>query len=205
VTGMVQNSAADRTLPAGRLAGFEDDEAFDMTSILGRRTSPAEPQHPATPKTTAPTPRPAPAKTPTTARKKATPTKVADTAPVVRAPRNRMRSSSMHIRSSLVEQIVHEREKTGRSNGNIIIAALETCQNRFAELLPPVSPPTGGSLFAARATHAPRTDEGPYSPLNVRLYEADFTVLDQLVSTYGARSRSHLVDTALAYYFHHNH
>jgi hypothetical protein len=109
----------------------------------------------------------------------------------------------MHIRSSLVEQIVSERETTGRSNGTIIIAALEAAHPHLGTLLPPVGEPTGGGLFAARPTHAPRTIEGPYSPLNVRLFEADFEVLDQLVATYGARSRSHLVDAALGHYFHH--
>lgn len=178
----------DRSLPAGRYAQFEtpDDGGGDLRSLLsvhpGRRARTPDPTPlpaaTAPPEPTPPTPAPAPGA-------------------------GRMRSSSMHIRSALVERIVTERNTTGRSNGQIIIAALEAAVPHLPQLLPPIAEPTGGGLFAARPTHAPRVTEGPYSPLNVRLFDADFTVLDQLVTTYGARSRSHLVDVALGHYFHH--
>ena len=200
MTTVPTSKSPDRALPTGRYADFETpDDGADLRSLLGERPSsqrsrtprPA-PEAPAS--LTAPTPAPTPATTPPA---------TTPPAKAVTVPAGRMRSSSMHIRSALVEQIVHERETTGRSNGTIIIAALEAAHPHLGQLLPPAGKPTGGGLFAVRPTHAPRTVEGPYSPLNVRLFEADFDVLDSLVATFGARSRSHLVDAALGHYFHH--
>ncbi len=200
MTAVPSSESTDRALPTGRYTEFETpDDGADLRSLLG--------EHPGGRRSR--TPRPAPEAAPTPP---ATPPVSAGAAPGVATPppvkamtvpAGRMRSSSMHIRSVLVEQIVLERETTGRSNGTIIIAALEAAHPHFGELLPPVGEPTGGGLFAVRPTHAPRTVEGPYSPLNVRLFEADFDVLDSLVATFGARSRSHLVDAALGHYFHH--
>jgi len=194
----------DRELPMGRLTDFEDDAPADIATLLPRRI-PARPTH--TP--TVPAPR-ASAVAPTGPElvpDTRTPLVPDDTEPAPTQPgrQNRIRSSSMHIRSTLVERIIREREDTGRSNGNIIIAALEAVHAHLPDLLPQPAAPTGGSLFAARTTRTPRTETGPYSPLNVRLYEADFAVLDDLVRTSGARSRSHLVDIALAHYFDTDH
>lgn len=193
----------DRALPTGRYTEFEStDDTGDLRSLLGER--PGGSRRARTPRPTQPTTAPEVTTEEVTA--PATPVedpRTTTAAPPSAPPAGRMRSSSMHIRSALVEQIVGEREKTGRSNGAIIISALEAAHPQLGELLGPVSAPAGGGLFAARPTHAPRTIEGPYSPLNVRLFEADFEILDQLVATFGARSRSHLVDTALHHYFHH--
>lgn len=204
---MPASESTDRALPTGRYTDFETpDDGGDLRSLLGERpggrrprttrTTPETPAAAAAPTSSPAPPVPAAAPTPSP------PPAQAATKPLT-VPAGRMRSSSMHIRSALVEQVVSERETTGRSNGAIIIAALEAAHPHLGTLLPPVGEPTGGGLFAARPTHAPRTIEGPYSPLNVRLFEADFEVLDQLVATYGARSRSHLVDAALGHYFHH--
>ena len=190
-----QAVSINRELPSGRLAGFEDDVPADMSTLLPRRTPPrtrpTPVQQPDTPPEEAPAAETTTEPTPDTHR----------TPGPQPARQNRIRSSSMHIRSTLVERIIHERETTGRSNGNIIIAALEAVHPHLPQLLPPPAAPTGGSLFVARTTRTPRTETGPYSPLNVRLYEADFAVLDDLVRTSGARSRSHLVDIALAHFF----
>jgi len=197
----------DRELPMGRLTNFEDDDPADIATLLPRRT-PTRPTHtPPVPPTIAPDVAPtAPELVPDTATPPAPDTEPTPAQPTPPAGRqNRIRSSSMHIRSTLVERIIRERENTGRSNGNIIIAALEAVHEHLPELLPNTAAPTGGSLFAARTTRTPRTETGPYSPLNVRLYEADFAILDDLVHTSGARSRSHLVDIALAHYFDTDH
>jgi len=186
-----QAVSINRELPSGRLASFEDDVPADMATLLPRRTRPIPVHQADTP------PAPAPAGDTTT---EPTPDTRSTDGPQS-GRQNRIRSSSMHIRSTLVERIIHERETTGRSNGNIIVAALEAVHPHLPQLLPTPTAPTGGSLFAARTTRTPRTETGPYSPLNVRLYEADFAVLDDLVHTSGARSRSHLVDIALAHYF----
>jgi hypothetical protein len=37
--------------------------------------------------------------------------------------------------------------------------------------------------------------------LNIRLYEDDYDILDQLVTTHGASSRGHLATVALTTYF----
>ncbi len=194
----------DRELPMGRLTDFEDDAPADIATLLPRRT-PARPTH--TPTVPAPSASAVAPTGPELVPDTNTPLVPDDTEPAPTQPgrQNRIRSSSMHIRSTLVERIIRERENTGRSNGNIIIAALEAVHTHLPDLLPQTAAPTGGSLFAARTTRTPRTETGPYSPLNVRLYEADFAVLDDLVRTSGARSRSHLVDIALAHYFDTDH
>lgn len=194
----------DRELPMGRLTDFEDDDPADIATLLPRRI-PARPTH--TPTVPAPSASAVAPTGPELLPDTNTPLVPDDTEPAPTQPgrQNRIRSSSMHIRSTLVERIIGERENTGRSNGNIIIAALETVHAHLPDLLPQTAAPTGGSLFAARTTRTPRTETGPYSPLNVRLYEADFAVLDDLVRTSGARSRSHLVDIALAHYFDTDH
>lgn len=194
----------DRGLPMGRLTDFEDDDPADIATLLPRRIPARPTQTPTVPAPSASAVAPTgPELVPDTN----TPLVPDDTEPTPTQPgrQNRIRSSSMHIRSTLVERIIRERENTGRSNGNIIIAALEAVHTHLPDLLPQTAAPTGGSLFAARTTRTPRTETGPYSPLNVRLYEADFAVLDDLVRTSGARSRSHLVDIALAHYFDTDH
>lgn len=189
--------ATDRSLPAGRYTDFETpdgevdapDAVSDFRGLLRERpgTRRARPE--------AVTSTPAQQDS-VTAQPSRPPTTVGQQA-------GRMRSSSLHIGSDLVQQVVLERESTGRSNGQVAIAALEMAAPHFAQLLPPVAEPSGGGLFATRTSRAPRVVEGPHSALNVRLFEADFATIDQLVITHGAHSRSHLVDIALAYYFDH--
>lgn len=193
---MAAADATDRSLPTGRYTDFETpdgevdtpDAVNNFRGIIKERSGARRPRPetitaaPAQPRSTAPQPPPAAA-----AGQRA----------------GTMRSSSLHIRSDLVQQVVLERESTGRSNGQITIAALEMAAPQFTQLLPPVAEPSGGGLFATRTSRAHRVVDGPHSPLNVRLFEADFATLDQLVITHGAHSRSHLVDTALAYYFDH--
>lgn len=188
--------ATDRSLPAGRYKNFEtaDGELDTSDGVTSFRD--VLPQRPGTRR-----PRPETVSSPT-----AVPPlpegPAAGAAAGTRA--GNMRSSSLHLRSDLVQKVIDERTSNATSNGQVIIAALEVAAPHFTELLPPVAEPTGGGLFATRTSRAPRVVQGPHSALNVRLFEADFTVLDQLVTTHGARSRSHLVDTALAYYFDHH-
>ena len=201
MTTVPTSDPTDRALPTGRYTEFEslDDGDGDLRSLLGAHPGGRRPRaaRPASEAVTVAEPAPAPPGATTTPTP--TPTVQQPTA----TPAGRTRTTSIHVRSALMGQIVHERETTGRSNGAIIIAALEAAHPHLGELLGPVGEPAGGALFAARPTHVPRTIEGTVSPLNVRLFEADFEVLDSLVATSGARSRSHLVDTALGHYFHH--
>ena len=46
-----------------------------------------------------------------------------------------------------------------------------------------------------------RLSDGPLTPLNVRLFEQDYVVIDELVARFGAFSRGDLISTALTAYF----
>ncbi len=111
-----------------------------------------------------------------------------------------IRSSTVHIPVGLLPKITAERSRTGRSNGEIVIVAIEASQHRLTDLIG-TAEVTGGSLFERRASRAVRRSDGPLTALNVRLYEQDFAVLDSLVEAHGAFSRGHLVATALTAYF----
>lgn len=110
-----------------------------------------------------------------------------------------IRSSSVHVPVALLARIAAEKRRTGRSNGEIVIVALEACQDRLGELIGRHGP-TGGSLFASRASRGVRLADGLLTALNVRLYEQDYEVLDELVAAHGAFSRGHLITTALTAY-----
>jgi hypothetical protein len=114
-------------------------------------------------------------------------------------PEDRIRPSNVHVPVALVEPIARRCRAEGLSHGEIIIAAIEATYPQLGELIRPGAT-AGGSLFASRRSRVARSVEGPLTPLNYRLREADFTVLDQLVTELGASSRGHLIATALAAY-----
>jgi hypothetical protein len=200
-----------RELPAGRLRSFEDDdESPDLASLLTRRSprsrqrtgSPA-PDPGGTRGVEAPTVQPGEESSESPRRRSARSPAAqrGDTAShrdTVR--KNRIHSSSVHIPSALIDRIIAERERSGRSNGEIIIAALESTHSQLNQLIQRRDP-TGGSLFATRPSRGARLTDGPLTPLNVRLYEADYDVIDQLVEKFGAFSRGHLISAALTAYF----
>jgi hypothetical protein len=111
-----------------------------------------------------------------------------------------IRSSTVHIPVDLLPKVAEERNRTGRSNGEIVIVAIESSQHRLGDLIG-TTEVTGGSLFERRASRGARRSDGPLTALNVRLYEQDYAVLDDLVAAHGASSRGHLVATALTAYF----
>lgn len=214
-------------LPAGRLAGFEDDDTEDWSSF--RRSSSKS-------KTRS---RTAAAKAPEAGAAgegsgaAALVLEVAD-APAAQAPvagksseqpepstgaasvsgegtrdgevpaygdrANEIRSSSIHIPTPLLEKLVKFRNEHGMSNGQVVIAAIEKAHPKMPQLIHPVTA-GGGGLFAQRATRGVRTTEGPLTPLNVRLYTQDYEVIDRLVEEFGAYSRGHLVTVSLTEFF----
>jgi len=189
-------------LPAGRLASFEDDDTADFASILGARprsAAPAEQQPDAeAPKKTAAKKA---AKKPA-ARKKATDTQAKQEAaptPAYSDRANAIKSSSVHIPTPLLEQLVAYRDQHKMSNGQVVIAAIEHAHPKLKDLIHPAT--TGGGLFAQRATKGTRLNEGPLTPLNVRLFEADYEVIDKLVNEFGAFSRGHLITVSLREFF----
>jgi hypothetical protein len=215
-----------RELPVGRLASFEDDEGPDLGSLLSRVPArrpadgdAAEAQPPAPP---APPPTPADNAGTATVRDQAPPstghpdqpppekkvghaTKTGKrggkpaTTPRHSEGKNRIRSSSVHIPAALVDKIVAERNRSGRSNGQIVIAAIEAAHSRLADLIAPPEG-SGGTLFQQRSSRVARTVDGPLTPLNVRLFEDDYTIIDRLVAQFGAFSRGHLITAALTDY-----
>lgn len=109
---------------------------------------------------------------------------------------NEIKSSSVHIPTALFDPLKAYRTAKGMSNGQVIIAAIEATYADLRELIHPATA-GGGGLFAQRTTKGVRTTEGPLAPLNVRLFEEDYKVIDRLVEEFGAYSRGHLVTVAL--------
>lgn len=188
-------------LPAGRLATFEDDDAGDLASILGARpkTPAADPSAPADRTAQRQAPAPAKKSAPKKAPAAKAPAAKAPTAPKYSERDNAIRSSSIHIPTPLLEQVVVYRDEHGMSNGQVVIAAIEAAHPKLKDLIHPGA--TGGGLFAQRATKGIRANDGPLTPLNVRLFEADFAVIDRLVEEFGAFSRGHLVTESLREFF----
>lgn len=119
---------------------------------------------------------------------------------LVSRSRAAIRSSTVHIPVALLPQVTEERRRSGRSNGEIVIVAIESTQERLGALIG-TADVTGGSLFARRPSRGTRRSDGPLTALNVRLYKQDYDVLDDLVAAHGASSRGHLITTALTAYF----
>ncbi|MBB5787195.1 hypothetical protein [Jiangella mangrovi] len=117
--------------------------------------------------------------------------------PAVGAPV--IRPSVVHVPSSLLSLVAAERQRSGRSNGQILIDAIEAGHEHLTKLHHESSS-IGGRLFTARTAKPQLPVAQPLSPLNIRLYEQDFEVLDRLVTELGAGSRSRLATLALAYY-----
>ena len=107
---------------------------------------------------------------------------------------DRVRASNVHIPAEFMPRLAKARSGRRLSNGEWVIAALEATHDRLGELVG--AQPTGGSLFAPRATRAARSHDGPLTPFNVRLREADYQVIDELVAKFGAHSRGHLITVA---------
>lgn len=110
-----------------------------------------------------------------------------------------IRPSVVHVPAHLLALVAAERRTSGRSNGEILIAAIEQGHARLTELSDSAET-VGGRLFQARAARPRVSDAEPLSPLNVRLYEEDFDVLDRLVAELGVGSRSRLATLALGDY-----
>lgn len=206
-----------RDLPT--LSGFEEggDEP-DMGALLQRRTPQKPVKQTLTPRTAPqePTTSSAPPAGRTRTRKSvhtapgkdpAEPTPPAAAKPARRPAHseraNKIRSTSVHVPAPLLANLVAYREAQDLSNGDIVIAAIEYAHPRLGDLIKPPSR-AGGSLFEGRTARSVRTTDGPLTPLNVRLFESDFGVLDGLVADYDAFSRGHLITVALTDFFAHS-
>lgn len=198
-----------REVAPGRLAGFEDADDGEVTPVL---SLPPRPRRAAAP---APAPRrrakqaaqaSPPTASSTAAAPSAAPTST-DSSEATAGPRkgpkgpeDRVRPSNVHIPVALLEPIEAKCKANGLSHGEVIIVAIEAAYPRLKDLVHPAAT-AGGSLFASRRSRASRSADGPLTPLNYRLREADFQTLDRLVEEFGASSRGHLITAALNDYF----
>ena len=182
--------ATGRELPPGRYADFEGaDGGEDLPNPLAGRL---------TPKKRAPAP--------TTQRKTSTATKRSTPTPPPPAPApeqpdvdDEMRPSSLHVPSNLIGLIRADRNATGRTNGEILIAALEETEDGLPTYLRPQGT-VGGSRFRSRGVRA-RPDDNDLTPVAVRLFTSDYAAIDDMVRELQARSRSHLAAAALRAYY----
>lgn len=118
---------------------------------------------------------------------------------IAAGPPEAIKASTVQIPVSLLPDIKTTREAQGLTNGEIIIEAIEGTHERLRDLIHP--PTTGGTLFAARSTKSNRSVDGPLAPLNVRLRNADWEVIDRLVVDVDAFSRGHLITVCLKAYY----
>lgn len=118
-----------------------------------------------------------------------------------RAPRTTpvIKPSVVHIPAHLLPLITEERARSGRSNGQILIAAIEAGYEHLVKQHGD-SATIGGRLFTSRTAKPQLPASQPLSPLNIRMYVHDYDVLDKLVAELGAGSRSRLATLALVHY-----
>lgn len=197
-------SGSAREIPPGRLSNFEDQAAptpllpprRPSKSTLARtatnrdRTSPEHAVRAAEVAAAAPKPDELTA---------------APAAPegALKGPQDKVRPSNVHIPIALLEPLAAKCKAAGLSHGEVIIVAIESAYPRLKDLIHPAAT-AGGGLFASRRSRASRKTDGPLTPLNYRLREADFATLDHLVEEFGASSRGHLITAALSDYFGEN-
>lgn len=207
---MSSNDGAAHEVEPGRLAAFEDAETPDLTFSLLRRPG-RPPRSVPSPVTAVPessgtaahdvaqveTAPERPTRVKKAAAKKQAPAPTPD--PGTKGPESRVRPSNVHIPVALLEPIAQMKKTQGLSNGEIIISSIEGTYADLKDLIHP-APTAGGNLFASRRSRASRANDGPLTPLNYRLREADYATLDQLVDELGASSRGHLITVALTAY-----
>lgn len=113
--------------------------------------------------------------------------------------RNLHRPSSANLPIELVVALGRNRELTGMSAGDTIVAAiLKHMEELPALLVEPQTSPAPATGFSPRPVKTEAT--GLTKLLAFRLTETDFDYLDRLVIQLGARDRTHLIREALSAY-----
>lgn len=106
--------------------------------------------------------------------------------------------SNIQIPTRLIGPLTAARTGEQMSNGDLFIRALEEHYDQLETTFRRPTTTTGGRLFSARTTRAPRQrNTEPVSPVNYRMSSEDYSTLDALVTDLGAASRSHLISRAL--------
>lgn len=205
---MTAPTGTAKHLGADRLRGFEGDDTddHDMSALLPPRPTPTHRTAPRDTPSTNPTASPTPAAGSAETTTPAAAMNPARTPRPKRPParqRSVMRASNAQIPAELIPRMKQARADTGRSNGDIIIDAIEYAHDRLDELCRGRAATTGsgGGLFTPRTSRGIRSLDGPLTPLNVRLRDEDWDVIDGLVDKFAAFSRGHLITVALLEYF----
>lgn len=124
------------------------------------------------------------------------PTEAPEPAPV---PTSDSIATSVRIESHSATRLKTYRDAIGWTTGEVIIDALEHTIDSLPALLYPEGA-IGGTLFARRGTSGHTSTHTSKTPVYLRLQAEDYAVLDGLVESTGARSRTHLIETALTAY-----
>jgi len=111
------------------------------------------------------------------------------------------RASNVNIPASLCAAVKARGHAEKKTPGELIIIALEDAGEGIRELVKP-RPNIGGTFFSPRPQYrASTTDrDETITPLQFRMLPEDFTALDELVTRFGAKSRTALIIAALTAY-----
>ncbi|WP_377454641.1 hypothetical protein [Rhodococcoides fascians] len=105
--------------------------------------------------------------------------------------------STVHLAVDTAEGLARESKRTGRTHGEVVITAIENVHGDLEQLLFPGGK-IGGGLFRARGVGSkPSERKAEKKGVTVGLYSDDWVIIDQLKDEFKARSRSHLIGTAL--------
>ena len=159
-------------------------------------TDAAEPTTESTP-TTEPAPKapeaPKPESSPKPARKAAEPRRSAGLTPGNRA-------SNANIPTSLMKKVKARRAKDDLTYGELVIRAIESTGKEKLEKLVSPQEQIGGGIFDPRPQYRSNVTDGPFSPLQFQLRDADFAAIDKLVAECKAGSRTNLIRAALTHF-----
>lgn len=111
-----------------------------------------------------------------------------------------VKTSSVRLPKAIQAKLVDHRETSGMTNGEVFIVAIEATHLKLTDLLFPGGR-IGGGIFAARGIREKASRDEDGSQVTFRLREADFEVIDELKTRFGAASRAHLIAAALKGYF----
>ncbi|WP_139278540.1 MULTISPECIES: hypothetical protein [Nocardiaceae] len=105
--------------------------------------------------------------------------------------------STVHLAVGVAHGLAKESKRTGRTHGEVVITAIEDVHSDLESLLFPGGK-VGGGLFRARGVGGkPSEGKAEKKGVTVGLYADDWVIIDQLKDQFKARSRSHLIGTAL--------
>ncbi len=187
------------TMPAPK--ALTDTGVGDLRGLFPPRPATSEPE-PATAEP-APMTSPAPTSAPAVVTQLAAPVGQSG----VRRPSSpaqnadRTMQSNMRIPVAMAELLKQLRTELEWSTGELITTAVGELYlaGELADLFSNRQQPGGGGLFQTRASRLPtKTDENTvHSIVSYRLTPADFDTLDRIKDEVGARSRGHLITTAV--------